>query len=140
MLSSPYPVPNDPVWRGLLVVGWLAGVAGGVWVLVYPPQSYVGLGAGLSVLWGLLLIVGSSIVLAGHLLRRHRVELTGLWPGLAGIVLYSALSWQSVVTSPGAGARACLIVLLACLVAGRIRQLSIIEKRVRHIDQMGRGD
>ena len=141
MLSSPYPVPRDRVWLALMVVAWVAGVAGGVWVLVYPPRSYEGLGLGLSLLWGALLGVGSLAVLAGYLMRRHRVELAGLWPALGGILLYAGLSWESVFAgSPGSGARACMIVLLACLVAARIRQLGSIERRVKGIDQMGRGD
>lgn len=141
MLSSPYPVPRDRVWHVLMVTAWAAGVAAGAWVIGYPPRSYAGLGLGLSLLWGALLGVGSLAVLAGYLLRRHRVELAGLWPALGGILLYAGLSWQSVFTdSPGAGARACLIILLACLVAARIRQLGSIERRVRGIDRMGRGD
>ena len=139
MLSSPYPVPRDRVWHALMVVAWVAGVAGGAWVLAYPPRSYEGLGLGLSLLWGALLGVGSLAVLAGHLMRRHRVELAGLWPALGGILLYAGLSWESVfVGSPGSGARACMIVLLACLVAARIRQLRNIERRVKGIDRMGR--
>lgn len=139
MLSSPYPVPRDRVWHALMVVAWGAGVAGGAWVLVYPPRSYEGLGLGLSLLWGALLGVGSLAVLAGHLMRRHRVELAGLWPALGGVLLYAGLSWESVfVGSPGSGARACMIVLLACLVAARIRQLRNIERRVKGIDRMGR--
>ena len=140
MLSSPYPVPRDRVWLALMVAAWVAGVAGGAWVLVYPPRSYAGLSLGLSLLWGALLGAGSLAVLAGHLMRRHRVELAGLWPVLGGILLYAGLSWGSVVTdSPGSGARACLILLLACLVAARIRQLVSIERRIRGIDRMGRG-
>lgn len=141
MLSSPYPVPRDPVWLVLMIVAWGFGAGAGVWVFAYPPQSYAGLGAGLSYLWGALLLLGSITALTGHLLRRHRVELAGLWPALGGILLYAGLSWESTLTnSPGSGARACLIITLACLVGARIRQLSKIEQRVRRIDQMGRGD
>lgn len=141
MLSSPYPVPRDPVWLGLMIAAWLFGSGAGAWVLIYPPRSYDGLGAGLSVLWGVLLLVGSLAVLSGYVLRRHRMELAGLWPAVGGIVLYAGLSWQSVFTdSPGAGARACLIVLLLCIAGARIRQLSMIEKRVQRIDELGRGN
>lgn len=138
MLSSPYPVPRDPVWLALLLIGWVAGVGGGVWALVRPPSSYDGVTVGLTTLWGVLLIAGSAGVLAGHIMRRHRVELAGLWPALGGAVLYTVLSWQATLTtSPGTGTRACLMILLSCLIAARIQWLRRVEKRVQTVDRIG---
>ena len=140
MLSSPYPVPNDPLWRAIMVAGALGGVASGIWVLASPPQSYAALDGPVSVLWGVLLIVGSVSVLAGIILRRYRIEMAGLWPALAGVFLYAGLSWNSTLTtSPGAGARACLIVMLACWIGGRLRQLHLVDKKVRRMDALGTG-
>ena len=138
MLSSPYPVPRDPVWAGILLLGWGAGVGAGVWALVRPPMSYDGVTVWLATLWGALLLAGSTGVLAGHVLRRHRMELAGLWPALGGVVLYAALSWQATLTdSPGTGTRAFLMVLLSCLIAARIRWLRGVEKRVQAVDRIG---
>ena len=44
MLSSPYPVPELRVHKVALVLGWIAGMGAGAWVLVSPPQSYDALG------------------------------------------------------------------------------------------------
>lgn len=138
MRSSPYPVPRDPVWLGILLVGWGAGVGAGAWALVRPPTSYDGVTVWLTTLWGALLLAGSAGALAGHVLRRHRMELAGLWPALGGAVLYAALSWQATLTdSPGTGTRACLMVLLSCLIAARIRWLRLVEKRVQAVDRIG---
>lgn len=138
MLSSPYPVPRDPVWLALLLIGWGAGVGAGAWALVRPPSSYDGVTVWLTTLWGVLLLAGSAGVLAGHIMRRHRVELAGLWPALGGAVLYASLSWQATLTtSPGTGTRACLMILLSCLIAARIQWLRRVEKRVQTVDRIG---
>lgn len=138
MLSSPYPVPRDRLWTVLLFIGWAFGVAGGVWAIASPPISYDGLTVGLTTLWGVLLIGGSAVALAGHLMRRHRMEMAGLWPALGGIMLYAALSWQAALTdSPGSGPRACLMILLVCVVAARLRWLRRVEARIRDADRIG---
>ena len=138
MRSSPYPVPRDPAWAAILCVGWGAGVGAGVWALVRPPLSYDGVTVWLTALWGALLLAGSAGILAGHIMRRHRVELAGLWPALGGTILYTTLSWQATLTdSPGTGTRACLMILLSCLIAARIRWLSLVERRVRAVDRIG---
>lgn len=109
-----------------------------MWALVRPPTSYDGVTVWLTTLWGALLLAGSAGVLAGHVMRRHRMELAGLWPALGGAVLYAALSWQATLTdSPGTGTRACLMVLLSCLIAARIRWLRRVEKRVQAVDRIG---
>ena len=138
MFSSPYPVPRYRTWGSVLIIGWTFGVAGGVWAMIRPPISYDGLTVGITILWGLLLIVGSATVLAGHLMRRHRVEMAGLWPTLGGVALYAYLSWQAALTdSPGTGPRACLMILLLCLVAARLQWLRRVEKRVQTVDRIG---
>ena len=138
MRSSPYPVPRDPVWLALLLIGWVAGVGAGVWALVHPPPSYDGVTVWLTTLWGVLLLAGSAGVLAGHIMRRHRVELAGLWPSLGGAALYTVLSWQATLTSsPGTGTRACLMILLCSLIAARIQWLRLVEKRVQTVDRIG---
>ena len=109
-----------------------------MWALVRPPTSYDGVTVWLTTLWGALLLAGSAGVLAGHVMRRHRVELAGLWPALGGAILYAALSWQATLAdSPGTGTRACLMVLLSCLIAARIRWLRRVEKRGQAVDRIG---
>ena len=138
MRSSPYPVPCDPVWLAILLIGWVAGVGAGVWALVHPPSSYDGVTVWLTTLWGVLLLAGSAGVLAGHIMRLHRVELAGLWPSLGGAALYTVLSWQATLTSsPGTGTRACLMILLCSLIAARIQWLRLVEKRVQTVDRIG---
>lgn len=140
MLSSPYPVPPDPALTLFGAGRWAATIAAGVWVLVHPPQSYAGLDAGLTILWGVLLVIGPFLGLVAYLARRYRLEMAALWPTLAGIALYAALSWESALTdSPGAGPRACLILTLLLVMAERLRVLQIIDRRVQALDRIGVG-
>lgn len=134
MLSSPYPVPDLRIWRAAMVLGWAAGTAAGVWVLVSPPKSYDGLGLILTTMWGIMLAVGSLLVTIGHITRRYQVEIPGLVIALGGITLYAYLSWwQTLTDSPGSGPRALLLLLLAGFIVGRIRLLLRIDQIARRM-------
>ena len=58
MLSSPYPVPELRVYKVAMVVGLVAGMGAGAWVLVSPPQSYDALGLTITTVWGAFLLGG----------------------------------------------------------------------------------
>ena len=132
MLSSPYPVPSLRVYKVAMVVGWVAGMVAGAWVLVSPPKSYDALDLALTTVWGAFLLGGSLLVAGAHAFRKYKVEIPGLVLALGGVVIYDYLSWlQTFTTAPGSGPRACLLILLAALLVARIRILM-------HIDQIGR--
>ena len=132
MLSSPYPVPLLASHKTVLVIGWLAGVAAGLWVIIDPPKSYEGLGLALTVAWGAFLAAGSALVAIGNASRKYKIELPGLVLALGGVTIYSYLSWVHTLTeSPGSGPRALLLVLLACKIIARLRVLW-------HVDREGR--
>ena len=140
MLSSPYPVPQDAVWRSLLVIGWAFGVLGGGWVLASPPVTYQGIGLGLTIAWGVMLAAGSLAILVAHLWQTYRIEIPGLWLVVGGLVIYILLSWDQVFSgSTGSGPRASLLITLACICAARLRVLHILDRRLRDIDSYGRG-
>ena len=140
MLSSPYLVPQDAIWRGLLILGWVFGVTGGGWVLASPPVTYQGIGLGLTIAWGAMLAAGSLAVLIGHLWQKYRIEVPGLWLVVGGLVIYILLSWDQVFSgSWGSGPRASLLVTLACICAARLRLLHILDRKLRRIDSYGRG-
>lgn len=140
MLSSPYPVPQDAAWRGLLILGWIFGVIGGGWVLASPPVTYQGIGLGLTIAWGVMLTAGSLAILIAHLWQKYRVEIPGLWLVVGGLVIYILLSWDQVFSgSWGSGPRASLLITLACICAARLRLLHILDRRLRRIDSYGRG-
>ncbi|UEJ84023.1 hypothetical protein Bra3105_06840 [Brachybacterium halotolerans subsp. kimchii] len=137
MLSSPYPIPSLRIWKAAMLIGWAAGVAAGVWVLVSPPKSYDGIGLALTIAWGIMLAAGSLLVTLGHVLRTYQIELPGLAFSLGGVVLYGYLSWEATLTdSPGSGPRACLMILLAALIIARLRVLLYIDRRGRRIVEM----
>lgn len=137
MLSSPYPLPSLRVWKAAMIIGWVAGVAAGVWVLASPPKSYDGIGLALTIAWGVMLAAGSLLVTLGHVLRTYQIELPGLAFSLGGVVLYGYLSWESTLTdSPGSGPRACLLVLLAAFIVARLRVLLYIDRRGRRIVEL----
>lgn len=137
MLSSPYPVPPLRAWRAAMILGWMAGVASGTWVLADPPLSYQGIGLALTIAWGAMLAVGSGLTVAGHLTRRYKVELPGLVLALGGVVIYDFLSWQqTLTTSPGSGPRALLLVMLACMLIARIRVLIFMDRQARRLIEM----
>ena len=122
MLSSPYPVPSLRVYKVAMVLGWVAGMGAGAWVLVSPPQSYDALGLTLTTVLGAFLLGGSLLVTGAHAFRKYKVEIPGLVPALGGVVIYDYLSWlQTFTTAPGSGPRACLLILLAALLVARIR-------------------
>ena len=140
MLSSPYPVPPLLTYRAAMVLGWLAGVTAGAWVLVSPPKSYDALGLALTATWGAFLIVGSALIVAGHAFRKYKIEIPGLVLALGGVSIYAFLSWQKTLDdSPGSGPRACLLVLLACLIVARIRVLMFADREARKIAELRMG-
>lgn len=137
MLSSPYPVPPLRIWRTAMLIGWTAGIAAGIWVLTDPPLSYDNIGLALTIAWGAMLAVGSGLTAIGHLTRRYKLELPGLVLALGGVVIYDYLSWQqTLTTSPGSGPRALLLIVLACLLVGRIRVLIYLDRQARQLIEM----
>ena len=140
MLSSPYPVPPLRVYKVAMVVGWVAGMVAGAWVLVSPPKSYDALDLTLTTVWGAFLLGGSLLVAGAHLLRKYKVEIPGLVLALGGVVIYDYLSWlQTFTTAPGSGPRACLLILLAALIVARIRLLMHIDRQARRMASLRDG-
>ena len=140
MLSSPYPVPPLRVYKVAMVVGWVAGMVAGAWVLVSPPKSYDALDLALTTVWGAFLLGGSLLVAGAHLLRKYKVEIPGLVLALGGVVIYDYLSWlQTFTTAPGSGPRACLLILLAALLVARIRLLMHIDRQARRMASLRDG-
>lgn len=138
MLSSPYPTPRLYARKAAMVLGWLAGVAAGVWVIVSPPLPYEGLGLALTTLWGAMLALGSGLCVAAHLLRRYQVELPGLVLALGGVVIYGYLSWAATLTdSPGSGPRALLLALFASWIVARARAILHIDRELRRMLDLG---
>lgn len=134
MLSSPYPVPALKVYKAAMILGWLAGVTAGTWVLVSPPKSSDAIGLALTATWGAFLIVGSGLVVAGHARRKYKIEIPGLVLSLGGIAIYAYLSWVATLTdTPGSGPRASLLVLLACMVVARLRVLFYVDREGRRM-------
>ena len=132
MLSSPYPVPPLRVYKVAMVVGWVAGMVAGAWVLVSPPKSYDALDLALTTVWGAFLLGGSLLVACAHVFRKYKVEIPGLVLALGGVVIYDYLSWlQTFTTAPGSGPRACLLILLAALLVARIRLLMHIDRQAK---------
>ena len=140
MLSSPYPVPPLRVYKVAMVVGWVAGMVAGAWVLVSPPKSYDALDLALTTVWGAFLLGGSLLVGAAHAFRKYKVEIPGLVLALGGVVIYDYLSWlQTFTTAPGSGPRACLLILLAALLVARIRLLMHIDRQARRMASLRDG-
>ena len=134
MLSSPYPVPPLRVYKVAMVLGWIAGMGAGAWVLVSPPQSYDALGLTLTTVWGAFLLGGSLLVACAHAFRKYKIEIPGLVLALGGVVIYDYLSWlQTFTTAPGSGPRALLLILLAALLVTRIRLLMHIDRQARRM-------
>ena len=140
MLSSPYPVPSLRVYKVAMVLGWVAGMVAGAWVLVSPPKSYDALDLALTTVWGAFLLGGSLLVGAAHAFRKYKVEIPGLVLALGGVVIYDYLSWlQTFTTAPGSGPRACLLILLAALLVARIRLLMHIDRQARRMASLRDG-
>ena len=140
MLSSPYPVPSLRVYKVAMVVGWVAGMVAGAWVLVSPPKSYDALDLALTTVWGAFLLGGSLLVAGAHVFRKYKVEIPGLVLALGGVVIYDYLSWlQTFTTAPGSGPRACLLILLAALLVARIRLLMHIDRQARRMASLRDG-
>ena len=135
MLSSPYPVPPLRVYKVAMVLGWVAGMVAGAWVLASPPKSYDALDLALTTVWGAFLLGGALLVAGAHVFRKYKVEIPGLVLALGGVVIYDYLSWlQTFTTAPGSGPRACLLILLAALLVARIRLL--MHKIGKHTSEL----
>ena len=140
MLSSPYPIPPLRVYKVAMVLGWVAGMVAGAWVLVAPPKSYDALGLTLTTVWGVFLFVGSLLVVAANAFRKYKVEIPGLVLALGGVVIYDYLSWlQTFTASPGSGPRACLLLVLAAHLVARIRVLMNIDRQARRMASLRDG-
>ena len=140
MLSSPYPVPPLRVYRVAMVLGWVAGMVAGAWVLVSPPKSYDALGLALTTVWGAFLLGGSLLVMVANAFRKYKVEIPGLILALGGVVIYDYLSWlQTFTSAPGSGARACLLLVLAAHLVARIRMLMHIDRQARRMASLRDG-
>ena len=123
-----------------MVLGWVAGMVAGAWVLVSPPKSYDALDLALTTVWGAFLLGGSLLVGAAHAFRKYKIEIPGLVLALGGVVIYDYLSWlQTFTTAPGSGPRACLLVLLAALLVARIRLLMHIDRQARRMASLRDG-
>ena len=140
MLSSPYPVPPLRVYKVAMVLGWVAGMVAGAWVLVSPPKSYDAIGLALTTVWGAFLLGGSLLVACAHALRKYKVEIPGLILALGGVMIYAYLSWaQTLTDSPGSGPRASLLLVLAALLVARIRILMHIDRQARRMASLRDG-
>ena len=140
MLSSPYPVPPLRVYKVAMVLGWMAGMGAGAWVLVSPPKSYDALSLTLTTVWGAFLFGGSLLVACAHAFRKYKIEIPGLILALGGVMIYAYLSWAHTLTeSLGSGPRACLLILLAALLVTRIRLLMHIDRQARRMASLRDG-
>ena len=134
MLSSPYPVPPLRVHKVAMVLGWVAGMVAGAWVLVSPPKSYDAIGLALTTVWGAFLLGGSLLVACAHAFRKYKIEIPGLALALGGVMIYAYLSWAHTLTdSLGSGPRACLLLVLAAHLVARIRILMHIDRQARRM-------
>lgn len=107
---------------------------------MFPPVTYEGLGLVAGVGWGILVGAGSVLLLIGHLIRRHEVEIPGLLFLATGIVIYAILSWQTVLDgSSGSGARALMLAGSAYLISERGVELVQWILHLRRIEKIGRG-
>lgn len=132
MLSSPYPVPPLWAWTLVMMLGALQGLGAGLWVIVSPPVSYEGIGATLTLVWGVLIAAGSALVLIGHVVRVHQVEVPGLAFALGGMAIYIYLSWeQTLGTSPGSGPRALFLGQLGTFYLARLILLLYVDLKAR---------
>ena len=132
MLSSPYPVPPLWSWTLVMILGALQGLGAGLWVILSPPVSYEGIGATLTLIWGVLITAGSALALIGHLVRVHQVEVPGLAFALGGMAIYVYLSWeQTLGTSPGSGPRALFLGQLGTFYLARLILLLYVDLKAR---------
>ena len=123
-----------------MVLGWVAGMVAGAWVLVSPPKSYDAIGLALTTVWGAFLLGGSLLVMAANVFRKYKVEIPGLVLALGGVVIYAYLSWvQTLTDSLGSGPRACLLLVLAALLVARIRILMHIDRQARRMASLRDG-
>ena len=140
MLSSPYPVPELRVHKVAMVLGWVAGMVAGAWVLVSPPKSYDTIGLTLTTVCGAFLLGGSLLVMIANAFRKYKIEIPGLILALGGVVIYDYLSWyQTLADSLGSGPRACLLLVLAAHLVARIRTLMHIDRQARRMASLRDG-
>lgn len=126
------PTRNDPAaWKIARTVAYLVFTAGGVAVLVWPPVSYAPTAAGLTALWGVLL-VGSGLAAAfGVAFARYAWEWSAAYFLAAGLAVYAFLSWGTVAAAPGNIPRALIITSSALMFVARAMQMGIDDKRAR---------
>jgi peptidoglycan/LPS O-acetylase OafA/YrhL len=140
VLSSPYPVPRLRVHKVAMVLGWVAGMVAGAWVLVSPPKSYDAIGLALTTVWGAFLLGGSLLVMIANAFRKYKIEIPGLILALGGVAIYDYLSWyQTLTDSLGSGPRACLLLVLAAHIVARIRILMHIDRQARRMASLRDG-
>lgn len=140
LIRSPYPRERGIARTVLLVAGWVTVALTAPWIITYPPVTYEGLGLVAGVGWGVLVGIGALLMLAGHLTRRHEVEIPGLLFLGTGLAIYVILSWQTVVSgSEGSGAQALLLTGGAYLIAERGLELVQWVLHLRRINRIGRG-
>lgn len=139
LIRSPYPRERGAARTTLLVIAWLTGGLVMPWILAFPPITYEGFGLVAGVGWGVLFGAGALLMLAGHLARRHEIEIPGLILLCSGLVVYVFLSWQTVLAgSEGSGARALMLTGGAFLVTERGLELAQWVVHLRRIDKIGR--
>ena len=132
MLSSPYPVPPLWSWTVAMILGAIQGLGAGLWVIISPPKSYVGIGATLTLTWGILIVTGSALVLIAHIVRVHQLEIPGIVFALGGLAIYVYLSWEATFgTSPGSGPRAFFLGWLLCFLLTRLILLVYVDWQAR---------
>lgn len=137
MLSSPYPAAASRARGVVLALAWLAGVAVAPWIVIFPPITYEGLGLAASVGWGLLVGLGSLLIVIGQVKRIYQVELPGTMLAAVGLTIYALLSWQQVATgSTGSGARALILIILIGIVIARGMDLWAHHRRMRRLDSI----
>ena len=128
------------VHKVAMVLGWVAGMVAGAWVLVSPPKSYDAIGLALTTVWGAFLLGGSLLVACAHAFRKYKIEIPGLALALGGVMIYAYLSWAHTLTdSLGSGPRACLLLVLAAHLVARIRILMHIDRQARRMASLRDG-
>jgi len=140
MMSFPYPRQRTKRRVALVILMWIFGMAVAPWILSFPPQSYSGFGLVASVGWGVMVGLGSAIMLIGWLKRSYIVEGPGLLMMFGGIFIYAILSWeQTLGGSGGSGARALLLCMGTCALLIRADTLNDFRLTLKRVDRIGRG-
>lgn len=142
MLSSPYPVPPSRLWLAVRAAAYLLIAASGAAVLSAPSASYASLSTVLTVVWGILCLIGGGLMAYGVARQRYRWEWLPSWVAATGVAMYAALSWQQVLAEGiGHAPRALLMSSLVLLLLSRAIQLGLIDLGARRIAELrGRDD